>query len=75
METRPWISSVSGSIYFEEDRKKFTHVPDIRFHDKDAARSGVVIGVSDSQKRKSLIGLAENYLLASDGGIRVYGWN
>lgn len=30
-----------------------------------------VFEVSCSQKRKSLINLAENYLLASDGGIRV----
>ncbi len=30
-----------------------------------------LIEVSYSQKRKSLVDLAENYLLASDGGIRV----
>ena len=74
VETRPFvdkISSVSGAIYFEEDGKKFKHVPDIRFHHKDAAWPGVVIEVSYSQKRRSLIDLAENYLLASDGGIRV----
>jgi hypothetical protein len=33
--------------------------------------AGVVIEVSYSQKWKSLIDLAENYLLESDGGIRV----
>lgn len=74
VKTRPFIdkiSSVSGAIHFEEDGKKFKHVPDIRFHHKDAAWPGVVIEVSYSQKRKSLIDLAENYLLASDGGIRV----
>ena len=74
VETRPFIdkiSSVSGAIHFEEDSKKFKHVPDIRFHHKDAAWPGIVIEVSYSQKRKSLIDLAENYLLASDGGIRV----
>jgi hypothetical protein len=43
-------------------------MPDIRFHHKDAAWPGVVIEVSYSQKRKSLIDLAENYLL---DGIRV----
>jgi hypothetical protein len=74
VETRPFIdkiSSVSGAIHFEEDGKKFQHVPDIRFHHEDAAWPGVVIEVSYSQKRKSLVDLAENYLLASDGGIRV----
>ena len=74
VETRRFInqiSSVSGAIHFEDDGKKFKLVPDIRLHHKDAAWPGVVIEVSYSQKRKSLIDLAENYLLASDGGIRV----
>ena len=51
VETRPFvdkISSVSGAIYFEEDGKKFKHVPDIRFYHKDAAWPGVVIEVSYS---------------------------
>ena len=65
------IDSVNGAIHFEDDGKKFKHVPDIRLHHEDAAWPGVVIEVSYSQKRKSLIDLAENYLLASDGGIRV----
>jgi hypothetical protein len=65
------ISSVSGAIHFEEDGRKFKHVPDIRFHHKDAAWPGVVIEVSYSQEQESLIYLAENYLLASDGGIRM----
>lgn len=65
------INSVSGAIHFEEDGKKFKHVPDIRFHHEGAAWPGVVIEVSYLQKRKSLVDLAENYLLASDGGIRV----
>lgn len=65
------ISSVSGAIHFEEEGKKFKHVPDIRFHHEDAAWPGVVIEVSYSQKRKGLVDLAENYILASDGGIRV----
>ena len=74
VETRRFIKKIShvvGAIHFEDDGEKFKHVPDIRFHHEDAAWSGVVIEVSYSQKRKSLIDLAENYLLASDGGIRV----
>ncbi|CZT48682.1 uncharacterized protein RSE6_09421 [Rhynchosporium secalis] len=74
VETRPFINkiiSLSGEIHFEENGKKFKHEPDIRFHHEDAAWPGVIIEVSYSQKRKSLIDLAENYLLASDGGIRV----
>ncbi|KAF2761483.1 hypothetical protein EJ05DRAFT_536253 [Pseudovirgaria hyperparasitica] len=74
VETRPFIdkiSSVSGAIHFEDDGKKIRHEPDIRFHHEDAAWPGVVIEVSYSQKRKSLIDLADNYILASDGGIRV----
>jgi hypothetical protein len=62
---------VSGAIHSEDDGKKFKHVPDIRFYYKDVVWPGVVIEVSYSQKRKSLIDLAENYLLALDGGIRV----
>jgi hypothetical protein len=63
VETRQFIdkiSSVSSAIYFEEDSKKFKHVPDIRFHHKDAAWPGIVIEVLYSQKRRSLIDLAEN---------------
>ncbi len=74
VETRPFIdkiSSVNGAMHFEEDGRKFKHVPDIRFHHEDAAWPGVVLEISYSQKRKSLVDLADNYLLASDGGIRV----
>ncbi|TAQ83685.1 hypothetical protein B7494_g7995 [Chlorociboria aeruginascens] len=74
VETRPFIDKISplnGTIYFEEDGKKFHHIPDIRFHHEDAAWPGVIIEVSNSQKRKSLPDLADNYLLTSDGGIRV----
>ena len=74
VETRPFIDkldSVNGAIHFEQDGKQFKHVPDIRFHHKDAAWPGVVLEISYSQKRKSLVDLAENYLLASNGGIRV----
>lgn len=74
VETQPFIdkiSSLSGAMQFEDDGRMFKHVPDIRFHHQDAAWPGVIIEVSYSQKRKSLIDLAENYLLASDGGIRV----
>ena len=65
------ISSVSGATHFEDDGRKFKRMPNVRFHHEDAAWPSVVIEVSYSQKRKSLIDLAENYLLASDGGIRV----
>ncbi len=74
VETQPFIdkiSSVKGAMYFEEEDKKLQHAPDIRFYHEDAAWPGVVIEVSYAQKRKSLVDLADNYLLASDGGIRV----
>ncbi|KAH8726976.1 hypothetical protein GQ44DRAFT_758501 [Phaeosphaeriaceae sp. PMI808] len=73
-ETQPFIDnlvSLTGAIYFEEEGKKIRHVPDIRFHHEAAKWPGVVIEISYSQKRKSLPWLADNYILASDGGIRV----
>jgi hypothetical protein len=62
---------VGSPIHFEEDGKKFKHVPDIRFHHKDTTWPGIIIEVSYSQKRKSLVDLAENSQLGSDGGIRL----
>jgi hypothetical protein len=47
------------------------HEPDIRFQYKDAAWPSVVIEVAHSQTKKSLVGLAVNYILRSYGGIRV----
>ncbi|KAH6668978.1 hypothetical protein B0J14DRAFT_674532 [Halenospora varia] len=41
------------------------------FQYRDAAWPGVVIEVAHSQKRKSLVGLTDNYILGSYGGIGV----
>ena len=74
VETRPFINKITpagGRLHFKENGKKFKHVPDIMFYHQDAVWPGVVIEVSYSQRRKSLVNLADDYLLASDGGIRL----
>jgi hypothetical protein len=48
-----------------------SHEPDIMFQHLDAQWPGVVIEVSFSQKKKDLKNLAEDYILGSDGNIRV----
>jgi hypothetical protein len=47
------------------------HEPDAMFKHKDAGWPGVVIEVSYSQKRKDLPDLADDYILESNGGIRL----
>lgn len=78
IEARPFIEGikpVSGVLNFtigdDDQQQNIRHEPDIRFQHKDAAWPGVVIEVAHSQKRKSLVGLADNYILGSYGGISV----
>jgi hypothetical protein len=65
----------STEIYFPlEDAApnvKTKHEPDASFWHDDAQYPGVVIEVADSQKKKSLSRLAEDYLLDSDASIQV----
>jgi len=78
IEARPFIEGikpVSGVLEFqisdEDQQQIIRHEPDIRFQHRDAAWPGVVIEVAHSQTRKSLVGLADNYILGSYGGIGV----
>ena len=47
------------------------HDPDAQFRHLKAQYPGVVIEVSYTQKRKDLAHIAEDYILGSDGNIRV----
>jgi hypothetical protein len=76
IEARPFIEGikpVSGVLNFpigdDDQQQNIRHEPDIRFQHKDAAWPGVVIEVAHSQTSKSLVGLADNYILGSYGGI------
>ena len=78
IEARPFIKGIkllSGALNFligdDDQQQNIRHEPDIRFQHKDAAWPGVVIEVAYSQKRKSLVSLADNYILGSYGGISV----
>lgn len=78
IEARPFIEGikpVGGVLDFpigdDDQQQNVRHEPDIRFQHKNAAWPGVVIEVAYSQKRKSLLGLADNYILGSYGGIGV----
>ncbi|KAG0653111.1 hypothetical protein D0Z07_9397 [Hyphodiscus hymeniophilus] len=78
VEAQPFIKGirpVSGVLNFQigddDQQQNIRHEPDIRFQHKDAAWPGVVIEVAHSQNRKSLVGLADNYILGSYGGIGV----
>jgi len=78
IEARPFIEGielVSGVLNFpigdNDQQQIIRHEPDIRFQHRDAAWPGVVMEVAYSQKRKSLVGLADNYILGSYGGIGV----
>lgn len=78
IEARPFIEGIKpvcGVLNFligdEDQQQNIRHEPDIRFQHKDAAWPGVVIEVAHSQTRKSLVDLADNYILGSYGGITV----
>ncbi len=66
----------SGRLTFQsaEDDDSQTTIkrePDAEFKHKDACWPGVIIEVSYSQKTKALPHLANNYILETDGNIRV----
>jgi hypothetical protein len=69
------IESVSGVQEYPVDddgkQRKIRHEPDIAFMHKGAAWPGVVVEVSHSQKKKSLVDLADDYILGTDGGTGV----
>ena len=69
------IKSVSGKIEIpildEGQQPDAGHEPDIMFKQKDAIWPGVVIEVANSQKKKSLPDLADDYILGTYGGINV----
>jgi hypothetical protein len=80
IEARPFIErieAVGGAVDFPigdddgDQQQSIRHEPDLMFQHKDAAWPGVVIEVSYSQKKKALPRLADNYILGSDGNIRV----
>ena len=60
----------SASIRFA-DADYGKHDPDAQFQHLRAQYPGVVIEVSYSQKRRDLARLADDYILGSDGNIRV----
>ena len=77
-DTRAFIEkiiSVSGEqefpIFDEGRQRNIKHEPDIMFMHEDAAWPGVMIKVANSQKKKSLISLADDYILGTDGSINV----
>lgn len=62
----------SGGDREETASSKYdAHEPDAAFTHRNAQWPGIIIEVSFSQKNKSLKGLAEDYILGSDGNIRV----
>ena len=60
----------SSTITFEESEYD-KHDPDTQFGHSQAQYPGVIIEVSYSQKRKRLERLAEEYILGSNGDVRV----
>lgn len=75
---RPFIEGINpvyGELKFligdEDQQQTIKHEPDARFKHKDAAWPGIVIELAYSQKRKSLVDLADNYILGSDGNVNV----
>jgi hypothetical protein len=67
------IRPVRGGLYFldDDERRTILHTPDIRFCHNDAGWPGIVIEVAPPEKKKSLPGLADNYILRSNGDIGV----
>jgi hypothetical protein len=71
------IEHVCGRMYFpgddddDDDNNVGQRVPDARFQHRNATYPGVIIEVSYSQTLKSLVNLAEKYLLRSDGRVRI----
>jgi hypothetical protein len=63
-------SDGSANIKFE-DPSFGRHDPDCQFRHKQAQYPGVVLEVAFSQKKKDLPNLADEYILGSDGDIRV----
>jgi hypothetical protein len=69
------IETVSGEVKFpildQYRQGNNRHEPDSMFIHEDARWPGVVMEVSYSQKKKSLVDLAENYILGSYGGVNM----
>ena len=77
-DTRAFIEkiiSVSGKLEIpildKAQQPDIGHEPDIMFKQEDAIWPGVVIEVANSQKKKSLPDLADDYILGTYGSINV----
>ncbi|OBT82395.1 hypothetical protein VE02_09586 [Pseudogymnoascus sp. 03VT05] len=66
---RQIVACGSTTIYLHDGYGR--HDPDFSFRHKEAQYPGVVFEVSYSQKRRDLGRLADDYILGSDGNIRV----
>ncbi|TAQ84340.1 hypothetical protein B7494_g7348 [Chlorociboria aeruginascens] len=78
IEAQPYIKGIepeTGVLNFPigdgDQQQAIRHEPDMTFKHRDAAWPGVVIELAYSQKKKSLVDLADNYILGSYGGIGV----
>lgn len=67
---RKITSGGSATVKFD-DPDYGMHDPDASFYHSEALYPGVIIEVSYSQKRKDLPRLADEYILGSNGSIRV----
>lgn len=68
------LPSGSAAVQFAEGdslSRQSHHDPDSSFCHMDAHYPGIVIEISYSHKRKRLSRLAEDYLLGTDGGVRL----
>ena len=70
-EVRDEGEASSGDGEETASSKYDAHEPDAAFSHLDAQWPGIIIEVSFSQKEKELKDLAEDYILGSDGNIRV----
>jgi hypothetical protein len=77
-DTRAFIEKIkpeSGKlelpIFDKAQQRDIGHEPDIMFRHKDALWPGVVIEVANSQKKKSLPDLADDYILGTYGSTNV----
>src|SRR5438045_3635706 len=72
IENIEFVSGVRELPILDEDQQRnIRHEPDMMFMHKNAAWPGVVIEVSHSQKKKSMVDLADDYILGTYGSISV----
>lgn len=61
----------SATLELFDEEYRCNHSPDAQFRHDEAQYPGVVIEVSYSQKQRDLRSIVDNYILGSDGNIRV----